>query len=282
MREILWQVPAYRRYFRVEFAANGNPRRPGGQRRGDDHDQHRPSESKTWFPSGEALAVKRVWSERSLWLRWVFANAVGEALGLGMTALIGATIVSSLEGGTSALATLALAAIAVLAGTFVEGTVVGTAQWWALSGPLPGMQWRTWAVATGVGAFLAWLLGMVPSTVLSLGAGSGGASSAPTEPSNMVVLGLAFLMGLVLGPVLGFAQWLVLRRFVSHAALWMPANALAWAFGMAVIFASIDPAISGGFGLLSVVILGLTLACAGAVVGAIHGLALVWLLRSSE
>jgi hypothetical protein len=66
MREILWQVPAYRRYFRVEFAANGNPRRPGGQRRGDDHDQHRPSESKTWFPSGEALAVKRVWSERSL------------------------------------------------------------------------------------------------------------------------------------------------------------------------------------------------------------------------
>lgn len=192
MREILWQVPAYRRYFRVEFAANGNPRRPGGQRRGDDHDQHRPAESKTWFPSGEALAVKRVWSERSLWLRWVFANAVGEALGLGRTALIGAAIVSSLGEGTSALATLAL------------------------------------------------------------------------------------------GPVLGFAQWLVLRRFVSHAALWMPANALAWAFGMAVIFASIDPAISGGFGLLSVVILGLTLACAGAVVGAIHGLALVWLLRSSE
>ena len=137
-------------------------------------------------------------------------------------------------------------------------------------------------MATGVGAFLAWLLGMVPSTVLSLGAGSGGASSAPTEPSNMVVLGLAFLMGLVLEPVLGFAQWLVLRRYVSYVALWMPANALAWAFGMAVIFAGIDPAISGGFGLLSVVILGLTLACAGAVVGAIHGLALVWLLRSSE
>ena len=94
--------------------------------------------------------------------------------------------------------------------------------------------------------------------------------------------GTSALATLALGPVLGFAQWLVLRRFVSHAALWMPANALAWAFGMAVIFASIDPAISGGFGLLSVVILGLTLACAGAVVGAIHGLALVWLLRSSE
>jgi len=29
MREILWQVPAYRRYFRVEFAANGNPEDQG-------------------------------------------------------------------------------------------------------------------------------------------------------------------------------------------------------------------------------------------------------------
>jgi hypothetical protein len=152
--------------------------------------------------------VRHVWSERSLWLRWVFVNAVGEALGLGTTALIGAAIVSSLGEGTGALATLALAAVAVLAGTLVEGTVVGTAQWSVLRGPLPGMRWRTWAVATGAGAFLAWFLGMIPSTVLSLGAGSGGASTDPAEPSTTVVLGLAFLMGLVLGPVLGFVQWL--------------------------------------------------------------------------
>ena len=186
------------------------------------------------------------------------------------------------RGGTGTLATLALAAAAVLAGTLVEGTVVGTAQWSVLRGPLPRIRWRTWAVATGAGAFLAWLLGMIPSTVLSLGADSGGAGAAPAEPSNAVVLGLAFCMGLVLGPVLGFVQWLVLRRFVSHAALWMPANGVAWAFGMVVIFTGIDPAISGGFGFLSVAIVALTLACAGAVVGAIHGLALVWLLRSSK
>jgi hypothetical protein len=225
---------------------------------------------------------KRAGGEVSLWLRWVFANAVGEALGLGTTALIGAAIVSSLGEGTSVLATLALAAVAVLAGTLVEGAVVGTAQWWVLRGPLPGIRWRTWAVGTSAGAFIAWLLGMIPSTVLSLGADSGGAGAAPAEPSNTVVLALAFLMGLVLGPVLGFAQWLVLRRFVSHAALWMPANAFAWAFGMVVIFAGIDPAISGGFGFLSVAIIALTLACAGAVVGAIHGLALVWLLQPPE
>jgi hypothetical protein len=106
--------------------------------------------------------------------------------------------------------------------------VVGTAQWLVLKGPLPTMRWGMWALATGAGAFLAWTLGMIPSTLLSLGSG-GGAPSA--EPAEATVLGLAFLMGLVLGPVLGLAQWLALRRFMRHAALWMPANALAWQSG---------------------------------------------------
>jgi NhaP-type Na+/H+ or K+/H+ antiporter len=128
---------------------------------------------------------------------------------------------------------------------------------------------------------LAWTLGMVPSTVLSLRA-PGGREAASAEPSGMAVFGLAFLMGLVLGPVLGFVQWLALRRFVRRAALWMPANALAWAFGMTVIFAGVDRATGGGFGPGAALILALTLTCAGAVVGAIHGLALVWLLRPAR
>lgn len=161
-----------------------------------------------------------------------------------------------------------------------EGTVVGTAQWLVLRRPLPGMSWKSCAVATGAGALAAWILGMVPSTVLSLGADTSGGATA--EPSDAVVFGLAFLMGLVLGPVLGFAQWLALRRFVARAALWMLANALAWAVGMVVIFAGIDPATSGGFGPGTVAILAATLFCAGAAVGAIHGLALVWLLRQSS
>jgi hypothetical protein len=85
------------------------------------------------------------------------------------------------------------------------------------------------------------------------------------------VYALAFLIGLVLGPVLGFAQWLALRRYVRGASLRMPANALAWAFGMVVIFAGIEPAMGGGFGLRALGIVVFTLACAGAVVGAIHG-----------
>ena len=213
-----------------------------------------------------------------LWLRWVVANALGELVGLGITALVGAAVFSVIGEGTGVFAVLALASVAVLAGTLVEGTSVGTAQWLVLRRPLPRLHWRTWAAATGAGAFLAWTLGMIPSTVLSLGAGPSG--QAGPEPDPMVVYTLAFAMGLVLGPVLGLAQWLVLRRFVGRAALWMPANSLAWAFGMVTIFVGAD-LVFGSTSPVAVLLLVITLACAGAMVGAIHGLALVWLLGNA-
>jgi hypothetical protein len=166
--------------------------------------------------------------EAGLWLRLVVANAVGEGIGMGGAVLIGAAGARNFGGDAGLFSAVVLAALAVLAGTLIEGTVVGTAQWLVLKGPLPTMRWGMWALASGAGAFLAWTLGMIPSTLLSLGSG-GGAPSA--EPAEATVLGLAFLMGLVLGPVLGLAQWLALRRFMRHAALWMPANALAWQSG---------------------------------------------------
>lgn len=226
------------------------------------------------------IAIRKPASgEASLWLRWVLANAIGEAIGLGGAVFLGATGARYVGEGTGFLAVVVLAVLAVLVGTLIEGTVVGTVQWLVLKGPLPLMRWRMWVLATGAGAFLAWTLGMVPSTILSLGSEGG---APPAEPAEAAVLGLAFLMGLVLGPVLGLAQWLALRRFVRRAALWMPANALAWAFGMVVIFAGMDLALGGGFGPGTVPILALTLLWCGTTVGTIHGLALVWLLRPAR
>jgi hypothetical protein len=219
--------------------------------------------------------------ELSLWLRWVLANAIGEAIGLGGSALLWAAAVLYLGEDSGPIASVVLAALAVLAGTLIEGTVVGTAQWLVLHGPLGSLRWKTWVLATGAGAFLAWTLGMVPSTLISLMADPSG-KAAPPEPSDAVVYALAAIMGLVLGPILGFAQWIVLRRFVRRAALWMPANALAWAFGMVAIFFGVDLALGAGFGPATIPLLVITLACAGAVVGAVHGLALVWLLSHRQ
>jgi len=82
----------------------------------------------------------------------------GEATGLGGAILLGAAGVRYVGEGSGFLAALVLAAVAVLAGTLIEGTVVGTAQWLVLKEPLPLMRQRIRVLATGAGAFLAWTL----------------------------------------------------------------------------------------------------------------------------
>ena len=82
-------------------------------------------------------------------------------------------------------------------------------------------------------------------------------------------------MGAVGGVVLSFAQWLVMRGKVHRAGLWIPANMLAWTFGMPVIFWGIDLAFKLPAIWQSVLLMAGTLFLAGAVVGGIHGLFLV-------
>jgi hypothetical protein len=90
---------------------------------------------------------------------------------------------------------------------------------------------------------------------------------------------LAAGLGVVAGPVLAVFQFRVLRRYVGHAGWWLPANALAWAVGMPVIFAGIHVAYSavGHYAVVGAPIG--TLALAGAAVGAIHGVFLIYLLQ---
>ena len=215
--------------------------------------------------------------------RWIGANCIGEALGLGTTFILGVLIAPVLGADTSAAAVLAGAVAAVVLGTLLEGVIVGFFQARALRRRLPGVSQRAWIVATAIGAGLAWLLGMIPSTIMSLtDRGESAAAGAVAEPSTVMQLGLAAVLGFVLGPVLAAPQLRVLRPQVAHSGRWIWANALAWAVGMPLIFAGMDrlPWESGGLplyaGLFAVA------AMAGAVVGAIHGRVLEGMLPLPE
>lgn len=213
-------------------------------------------------------------SRRSLWLRWVGANSLGELLGLGATFALDILIISRIQSGGAAAALLGIVLIAATGA--VEGTVVGLFQWTALRGSFPGIARRAWVGATIIGAVVAWFLGSLPSTLMDMGGQD--AAAAGQEPATAVVLLLAAAMGFVLGAVLSFPQWLVLRRHTAGAWLWIPANCLAWAAGMPVIFASVDRAYAAyesGSLADTLLIFAVALLLAGAVVGAIHGLALV-------
>lgn len=205
-----------------------------------------------------------------LYARWVTANGLSEGLGLGTTFAVGFSLVPHLGQTPGAGSWVAVAVLAVLMGMLLEGVVVGAAQSWALRPRLPFLPPWKWIMATALGAGVAWALGMVPSTVMAVAAGPQGAPS-PAPPAALFQYGAAALMGLVLGPILGLAQWMVLRHHVERAASWLWANAVAWAVGMPMIFLGMEfvPWDRGGVPVYASAFA--VCLAAGLVVGAVHG-----------
>ncbi|MBI5033949.1 MAG: hypothetical protein HZB51_25800 [Chloroflexi bacterium] len=216
-------------------------------------------------------------NDAGFWRRWVAANSISETIGLGTTFIIGFGIISQVGDASGTSAILLFAGIAVLLGMF-EGAVVGVTQSLVIKRWLSDFKIRSWVIATIVGALLAWMRGMLPSTGMSLSASE--KSSAPSmDMPDWIGIVLAMPLGTVAGMVLASAQWLALRRWVARAWLWLPANALAWLVGMPIIFfgtSLIQPSTSA---LQAAVIMLIAIATTGAAVGAVHGSVLAHLLR---
>jgi hypothetical protein len=215
----------------------------------------------------------------TLYRRWIAVNAFGELFGLGLTLGLGFWIIASLDvGGVGGI--LLAFAIAVFSGA-IEAVIVGLAQWWAMHPWFPAISRLRWWLGTLGGALTAYVLGYLPSTLMDLSQAAAPAQQAPmAEPPQWLVLLLAAALGAVAGAILSFAQWLAMRRVVQGSKIWIPANMLAWAAGMPLIFLGIDLAqrFQPLWQVLS--IMAIVLLVTGAMVGAIHGAFLLRLARS--
>ena len=205
--------------------------------------------------------------------RWVLANTVGEVLGLGGTGLLGWLLVGRSGDPSAVPAILGAFAVAVLSGA-LEATVVGLLQHRAVVPWLPSLSRRSWWWATLWGALTAYVLGWLPSTVMSVVAVEQGGPPVAEPPQWLVLVGAAGL-GLVAGAVLAWAQALVLRHHVTRAWRWVPANMLAWAVGMPIVFLGMDLAFRAEGAAPRAAVLVATLALTGAVVGVTNGSFLV-------
>lgn len=217
--------------------------------------------------------------KRKLYLRWIAANALSESFGLGLTfALIG--LVSSRLEQQEGVWPILVSFVAAVASGAIEATLVGLAQWWAMRPWFPTIIRLEWWRATLVGALVAYVLGYLPTTLMSL---SESATQTPVEEPPQSLLFLFYIgLGLVGGAVLAFAQWLVLRRHVERAGRWLLANMLAWTVGMPIIFWGIDIAFQQSSTLRAILLMAGILLLVGTIVGAIHGAFLVQLASRKE
>lgn len=165
-----------------------------------------------------------------------------------------------------------IAAFAVVAGALLEGTLVGFAQARALRKYFHELNSWHWILATTAGAFVAWLTGMLPSTLMTLlETDYQQPIGEPPAWQELAQYPLAAFLGFILGPILGFAQSLVLLRQSALATKWPWANAFAWAVGMPIIFFGMQlvPWKSNFVAQFAIIIL--VCAIAGFVVGVIRG-----------
>lgn len=221
-----------------------------------------------------------VLEERAFYRSWIVANGLAEAGGLGTTFVLGQAVAPIMEQMRGVTAILGGALAAVALGTLLEGVLVGMAQERVLTTRV-GLRPKVWTIATAIGAGAAWALGMVPSTAMSLTA-TAAPGGVVSEPGALVQYSLAVGMGLVTGPVLGIAQWAVLRGAVRNAANWLWANAVAWGVGMPLIFLGMDRVPWTGHPAARMAAIYAVCAVTGLAVGAVHGRFLVRLLRRAE
>jgi hypothetical protein len=215
----------------------------------------------------------------TLWLRWVAANGLGEMFGLGLTFAVGVVVISSLGNQQSVSVILMTFVVAVASGA-IEATLVGLAQWWAMHPWFPMLTRGAWWLATLIGALMAYVMGYLPSTLMSLGEQASQTQTPVAEPDQWLVLLLAAGLGAMGGAVLSFAQWLTMRHKIQGSSIWIPANMLAWMVGMPIIFWGIDVVqkMNGLFWLI--LMMAGVLMLTGSVVGAIHGVFLTRLVKT--
>ena len=166
-----------------------------------------------------------------------------------------------------ATTTLVLATAAIGA---LHGFVVGSAQAFVLRRRLHGRA-GGWILATTLGAVMAW------TACLFLNFAGAAAILSNAEWMRLVLVG-----GLAFGAVVGTAQWIALRTVVPRAALWIPANSLAWLLGSFVIIGGFGLANAAGSSVGGMTLVLLTTVAASLVAGLTTALALARIVRRAE
>jgi hypothetical protein len=206
--------------------------------------------------------------DKQFYWKWVLFTALGELTGFLVpvaTGVAGAFLIGEAKTVGAAIATLLFAAV----GGLGEGSVLAAWQSAVLKKRLPELNRAKFIGYTALAAAVAWMLGMLPSTI----------SSSVKVPAwawiSVGVVGIPFFLVSI-----GGAQWLELRKHVKKAWLWIVANAIAWPIGVMIPVFGIQlvPDTSSVWvfviaGIVSGVLMGAT-------AGAITGLFLIRLLNS--
>jgi len=211
------------------------------------------------------------------WWKWTLNCGIGELLGIGAAAALAVWTHQTLGAPQTIEENMLYLAIMVFAGVIQE-FILGTIQWKVLRLNFPKISCFQWVGVTILVAMLGWLFGTTSSMTFSVVV-----AEVPMQTELFPPLWLSILvpiaMGLFLGVLFGYFQWLVLKEYADYTNSWIVANALGWGGAMLIVFyfASLpNPTTPTPSVLLMGIIAG---SLAGLSVGGITGIALTRIVK---
>jgi uncharacterized protein YbjT (DUF2867 family) len=158
---------------------------------------------------------------------WVWRMGLAELLGIGFAAAVATAFLSTWGEPQSFPAALAFLGCMLGAGA-LEGALLGFLPGRLLARGFPRLSLRAFGRNTLAVALGAWLLGMLPSTLMT-----GPSPATPAqEPSAWLIVVFSSLGGALAGALMGTAQWLALRKAVPRAGRWILASMIGWALAL--------------------------------------------------
>jgi hypothetical protein len=149
----------------------------------------------------EEEKVHQLRAARSIWLRWTLATTLGAVVGWGVTTFV-----------------VSPTAVGMIVFAVTTSLAVGLAQWFVLKQYFNRAGW--WILGTTVGGTVGWIGGLLVGEVF--------------VAAGAALVGLV-LGGLLVGLVVGVAQWFVLKPHFSGAGWWIlaatAAVAVNWIMG---------------------------------------------------
>ncbi|WP_341997910.1 hypothetical protein MRBLWH7_004116 [Microbacterium sp. LWH7-1.2] len=182
---------------------------------------------------------------RTRLMPWILIVATGEVVGFAFPAVVGVSMNSSSAAG-----------VAIVIAGFIEGVILGGAQYLAMRRDLPHLRPKVWVSLTGGAAAVAYVCGLLPSALEPWWT---------RWPVPLQSAALAVLVVIILGSV-GGAQWTELRHHLSGAAWWIVGTAVAWLAGLGLFFVIAPPLWHEGQSVATAIAIGLLAATAMAIV----------------
>lgn len=194
-------------------------------------------------------------SNNNYWTLWTVRNAFAVSVSI----VVAATIVVSYQyfaGNPDTFNKGFLNLMVMLTAAVSQGLVYGWLQWTVLKIKFTSIKLSEWLWNTTVALVFCWSFAIIPvlmkvqffnpkhfteernpawSDSFWFSANLLSTESTFQSTFSYAVFG-ALMTGLFFGGILGFFQWLVLKKHAERASYWIFANALAWSFGAIILF----------------------------------------------